>query len=364
MSVIKHFEPLNLYKTSEGNVVAKSAPASTELPKKKPDYIEALKALHHQFLVNIRTGGPTQNRAKEFLDSYPFTEKQRKHIEEEVFGVSKTFNKDENSLTNFKNLINNLYFPVDKDNIKKNKFLSQNSKHATLWTEKQWQTFKINEVFYHFIDKNFYPSLGECFTYEFHQKDGENIHTLKSVKMIHDKITPLIKDLSYNPKNESSFVLPSSQSASGSVPAKPWKWDNEEEYTRLKISGKYIHKMKHHPGAATTTTPTTTTTITSTTVFWVPIVLDDIAKTIQNCHYRNSSKQFDINNDYSNIIAVAGFNYSDKKINTSYVVDITDSSYLFYILSLIDETLNASLREVMKRQNETQLGNFKQVVIR
>lgn len=342
MNAVKHFEPLNLYKTSSGDVIAKSAPKTTELPKIKPDYIEALKALHHQFLVNIRTGGPTQNRAKEFLDNYPFSDKQKKHIEKEVFGVNKT--NDQDSLDNFKNLIRKLYFPLDKDNNINNKFLSENSKHMTLWTEKQWQSFKKYQVFHHFIDKNFYPSLGECFEYEFHQKEGENIYTLKSVKMIPEKITPLIKDLTYN----KTYASPTTSSST------PWKWDEETEYTRLKIPGKYIYQMKHFKPS----------TGKESSVFWVPIVLDDLSKTIKNCHYNKSSKQFDINNEYSNIIAVAGFNSDDYKINTSYIIDIIDSSYLFYILSLIDETLNKSLSELLATQNQTELGNFKQVLIR
>jgi hypothetical protein len=212
----------------------------------------------------------------------------------------------------------------------------------TLWTEKQWQSFKKYQVFHHFIDKNFYPSLGECFEYEFHQKEGENIYTLKSVKMILEKITPLIKDLTYN----KTYASPTTSSST------PWKWDEETEYTRLKIPGKYIHQMKHFKSS------------TGKNVFWVPIVLDDLSKTIKNCHYNKSSKQFDINNEYSNIIAVAGFNSDDYKINTSYIIDIIDSSYLFYILSLIDETLNKSLSELLATQNQTQLGNFKQVLIR
>lgn len=369
MSAIKYFEPLNLYKTETGNIVAKSATRITPLPKKIPDFIEELKEMNRQFLINIKTGGPLKNYAREFIDNYPFSAKDKQYIEKEVFGLPREVSSENNE--KFKTLVNTLYFPLDTANISKNRFITDNSSNVNLWSDEKWRNFKIQHVFPHFISKNFHNDLNEenCFTVTFHKKNDDTLESVKSFEFVRNKIIPFIKDLVYNPKKTTTISPPTTPIITPSPAATPhaivaisaisiaapppdpinWKW-NEDEYKRLGIPGKKIYEIKKYARVSS-----------SDDIFWVPLILNEQRKCFQIGHFIITESKFDLQNNQANIIALVGFNHSDMKINTSYFISLFETSYFFYILSMIDKTLNASLTTLLATNNKTELDTFRRV---
>lgn len=340
MTSINYFEPVNLYKSQAGDYIMKSAPKRIRVPEMRPDYIEELKEMHRQYLINLKTGGPLRNYAKEFIDTYPFSAEEKKYVERKVFGIQ-SMQVARESKEEFKSYIKSLYFPLDSVNIHKNKFLKEN-KNINLWTDKIWREFK-KDVFSQFITKNIHEDLYDCLDFDFHKKDDETIESLKSVRFV-GCFDSLIETLVYNPKKLSTITSPSTTITSPST-SSSWKWDNQDEYKRLGISGKKIYEIKKTG---------------MKNGFWVPILLDDTTKRISNSHYITSRQQFDVSQP-AHIIALVAFNSIDNKLQPSTRVDLFDSSHHFQTLSLIDKSLNEALLLILKTKDKTEMDDFQRV---
>lgn len=342
-----HINKIYKLYTSTPNGYIKIAPHTH---KKMPDMtyirkvnelIALLKEQHRKYLIDIKTGGPTIDRAYQqvkFLRGY-LPEAQMKRIERKVYGNLEKEKMDRPKIEQFQQRIRDMYFHM----------YTQAQPNHYLWTRESWKEFK-KKTMMRFIEEYFVSDMPEL-DYKFEEEEilpNEHKNQLPVTKIDFKDmgdLHKLIKNLVHT-----NTVAPSQP--------RQWMWDNEAEYERMGLSGKHKSAiyLKHNEFK-----------VQKNIVYWLPIAIDEQNHKLRIVPWDDVTKKFVISDeDAKNVVAIAPFNRvtpdQHQIIGTpDKIVSVFSNSYLYYILEKIDTALNEAMKETFVKRGLTQFFAMKKM---
>ena len=304
--------------------------------RKVNELIALLKEQHRKYLIDIKTGGPTIDRAYQqvkFLRGY-LPEAQMKRIERKVYGNLEKEKMDRPKVEQFQQRIRDMYFHM----------YTQSQPNHYLWTRESWKEFK-RKTMKRFIEEYFVSDMPELDP-DFREEEilpNEHKYQLPVAKIDFkdmDDLHKLIKNL-VNTNTVATSKL-------------GWMWENEAEYDRMGLTGKDKSAiyLKHNK---------------ATNIYWLPIAIDEQNHKLRIVPWDDVTKKFVISDeDAKNVVAIAPFNSGvpdqNQIIGTpDRIVSVFSNSYLYYILEKIDTALNEAMKETFVKRGLTQFFAMKKM---
>ena len=298
-----------------------------------------MKEIHRQFLINIKTGGPAVNTSAKLLKLFAtYIEKDDiEYIKKQVYGDKEKKDKEREKLEAFKQKILDNELPL---------FIKQKAKTKYDWTNALWETFK-KKILDDFIHDYFISQYSFTLTYllkdEKNYDDNYNLKRLSDVNLPNSLLSKLDNDYVYPLER----ILPNTNTA--------WRWSQSDEYERLGISGKIMNLIKEStPRNADSTYPH----------YWLPVFINDTMRTLDIIQPLSEGGKFPINGyNIHNLIALVPFEFETKRIKSdgNLISLVTNDSYLYQALKMIDKTLNDGMKKVFEKHYMTQFFEYEKI---
>lgn len=301
--------------------------------------------------IDARTGGPLIDvihpTLKLFKEILPADQYQR--IVVKVFGNPEKEQKKKSKINQFLKDVKEHYF----------KQYEQSERNHYLWTADSWTAFKarVMKRFCH----DYFVYLPEM-DYVFEKKDKNPLYSHKEqvpIQSIQFKnngkelwgfLSALGNPNTVSPSTPVTLAVKGSSGIQNT--SYPWRWDNEEEYDRLGLSGfvKTNIFLAHNDIQK----------VIKKGIYWLPVAVDEKMMRLKIGKYENG--RFDVDKD--DVIGLAPFQNIDNKLvpeKNMKVISMFDKSYLYYLLELIDVALNESMREEFEKKGLTQFFALKKM---
>ena len=300
--------------------------------------------------IDARTGGPLidtiQPTLKLFKEILPADQYQR--IVVKVFGNPEKQQKKKLKIDQFIDDVKEHYF----------KQYELTERNHYLWTVESWTAFKarVMKRFCH----DYFVYLPEM-DYVFEKKDKNPQYShkeqvpLQSIQFKNDGkelwgfLSVLVNPNTVSPSTPKVLTVKGSPGKTNT--SYPWRWDKEEEYELLGLSGFVKTKifLAHNDIQKVIKG-----------IYWLPVAVDEKMMRLKVVKYENG--KFDVDKD--DVIGLAPFQVTDNKLvaeKDMKVISVFDKSYLYYLLELIDVALNESMREEFEKKGLTQFFALKKM---
>ena len=297
-----------------------------------------MKEIHRQFLINIKTGGPAVDTSATLLKLFAtYIEKDDiEYIKKQVYGDKEKKDKEREKLEAFKQKILDNELPL---------FIKQKAKTKYDWTNALWETFK-KKIFDDFIHDYFISQYSFTFTYSFEDAKHDDDNNLKQLSGVN-----LPKSLLSKLENE--YVYPCDRKLPNTNAN--WRWSQSDEYERLGISGRTMNLIKKStPRNVDLTYPH----------YWLPLFINDTMRTLDIIQPLSEEEKFPRSGyDVHNLIALVPFEFETKRIKSdgNLISLVTNDSYLYQALKMIDKTLNDGMKKVFEKHYMTQFFEYEKI---
>ena len=307
------------------------------------DYV---KEIHRQFLINIKTGGPAVDTSAKLLKLFAtYIEKDDiEYIKKQVYGDKEKKQKEREKLEVFKQKILETELPL---------FIKQKAKTKYDWTNALWETFK-KKIFDDFIHENF---ISFRFTYSFEDSknnDDNNLKQLSGVNLPESLLSKL----------DNEYVYPCERIRPNTHDA--WRWSQSDEYERLGISGRTMNQIKESTSKELQRFAEGLARESSLIYphYWLPLFINDTMRSLDIIQPLSEGGKFPRSGyDVHNLIALVPFEFTTKRIKSDGTVIslVTNDSYLYQALKMIDKTLNDGMKTVFEKHYMTQFFEYEKI---